>query len=94
MPTIFGCDFWGGTGALLEKQGRQIGGKNSLEEFAEKSTGNFPKSLLDQYKKSPQIRSAQARDQHVNPFCRPSTPDCPRDKLSLSRDKLGFHCVD
>ena len=66
MPAIlgvnFGREFIGGP-ETLEKQGQQICRKKLLENFAEKFASKFPKIRRTKLKMSPQIRSAEPRDQ-------------------------------
>ena len=63
MLTILGVNFGGGP-EILEKQGRKIRYQNSPAKFTEKFAGNFPKIRQPKIKNSPQIRSAEGRDQH------------------------------
>ena len=61
----FGREFWGGGPETLEKQGRNICKQKKMpSKFAENSPAIFHKFRQAKIKCSPQIRSAEPRDQH------------------------------
>ena len=67
MPTILDVNFLGGA-ETLEKQGRKIRYQTSPSKFA----GNFLKIRRAKIKNSPQIRSAERRDQDLGSVARSS----------------------
>ena len=73
MPTIlgvnFGREFFGGRGLKpWRNKAEKFAGKKSLEEFAERFAGKSPKFRQTKLESSPQIRSAEPRDQGIKTF--------------------------
>ena len=68
MPTSLGVNFgvnFSGGPETLEKQRQQICYQNLSSNFGEKFAGNLPQIHQAKIKKSPEIRSAEPRAQHL-----------------------------
>ena len=67
LDVNFRRDFFGGPEPM------ENNAENPLNKFAEKFVGNFPKIRQTKIKNSPQIRSAEIRDQYLWESPRPGT---------------------